>query len=55
MVKKNTEKYPDNWVHLDLMINEDTKEIHVVGGDRKNGEGDQPYIGMELLKKWEII
>lgn len=44
------EKYPEGFVSLNLMINPITGEIHVVGGDREEGEGDQPYIGMKFLK-----
>lgn len=45
------EKYPDNWVRINLIINPETKEIHCIGGDQEEGEGDQPYTGLEILKK----
>ena len=44
------EKYPDGWVRLELMIDPETKAIHIISGDREEGEGDQPYIGMKVLK-----
>jgi len=44
------EKYPDNWVRLELMIDPETKAIHIISGDREKGEGDQPYIGFKILK-----
>jgi hypothetical protein len=48
------EKYPPDkgWVNVHIMINKFTKEIHAIAGDREPGEGDRPYIGLELLKKW---
>ena len=48
--RKEMEKYPEGFVSLNLMINPKTKEIHIVGGDREEGEGDQPYVGMKVLK-----
>jgi len=45
------EVYPQNWVNVNLMINPETNEIHVIGGDREIGEGDTPYIGYEIIKK----
>jgi len=49
----NNEGYGPSWIKLSLMINEDTKEIHVIGGDQEPGQGDMPYIGLELLKEWD--
>lgn len=52
----NSESYPDNWVNINLMINPDTGEIHVIGGDREpciHGYPpccDTEYVGMKLLK-----
>lgn len=45
------EKYPENWVSLNLMVNKDNGEFHVVSGDKLPGEGDTPYIGLEVLNK----
>ncbi len=45
------ESYPDGWVKLNLTINPETKEMHVLGGDREPGEGDTEYIGFEIIKK----
>ena len=45
------EKYPDGWIKLVLMINPETNEIHCIGGDREEGEGDMPYTGYAILKK----
>jgi hypothetical protein len=46
------EGYPEGWVRVVLMINPETAEIHAIGGDREEGEGDTPYIGYEILKRW---
>ena len=46
------EGYPDNWINVNLMINPETKEIHAISGDREPGEGDTPYIGLELIKEF---
>lgn len=46
-----SEGYSDKWVRVDLMVNCDTLEIHAIGGERKQGDGDMPYIGLELLKQ----
>ena len=46
------EKYTDEWVRVELMINPHTAEIHAISGDREEGDGDQPYIGYEILKRW---
>jgi len=43
------ERYPDGWVRVELMISPDG-EMHAIGGDRKEGLGDQPYIGLERMK-----
>lgn len=43
------EAYPSNWINLNLMINKDTLEYHIIGGDRDPGEGDRHYVGADLL------
>lgn len=48
---EKNESYPEGWVKAVLMINKDTMEIHCIGGDRQEGEGDRPYLGLELIKK----
>jgi len=45
------EQYPKNWASLNLMVNTDTGEHHVVGGDRFPGEGDTGYI---VLKRFVL-
>ena len=45
------EGYPDNWINVVLMINKDTGEIHAIGGDRSEGDGDTRYIGLDLILK----
>jgi NTP pyrophosphatase (non-canonical NTP hydrolase) len=45
------ESYPTGWVKATLMINPKTNEIHAIGGDREEGEGDTKYIGFEIIKK----
>jgi len=45
------ESYPKGWINADLMINPKTTEIHAIGGDREEGEGDTKYIGLEIIKK----
>lgn len=45
------ESYPKNWVNINLMINPETNEIHAIGGNREEGEGDTKYIGYEIIKK----
>ncbi len=47
----NEESYPTGWVKTTLMINPETNEIHAIGGDREEGEGDTKYIGYEIIKK----
>jgi hypothetical protein len=50
------ESYPAGWAKVSLAINKDTKEVHVLGGDREgqdpnsDKDGDGPYIGWEILK-----
>lgn len=46
------EGYPKDWVHIDLMISSNGKEVHAMGGSREPGEGDMPFIGFPLLKKY---
>jgi NTP pyrophosphatase (non-canonical NTP hydrolase) len=45
------ESYPVGWVKATLMINSKTNEIHAIGGDREEGEGDTKYIGFEIIKE----
>lgn len=45
------ESYPVKWININLMINSETNEINVIGGDREEGEGDTKYIGYEIIKK----
>lgn len=52
--KNLNESHPNDWVRVVLMVSPDAKEFHAVGGDREPGEGDTPYIGYELLKKYYI-
>jgi len=52
----NSESYPDGWVNVNLMINKETREIHVISGDREGHDpssdcdSDAPYTGYEILK-----
>jgi hypothetical protein len=49
----NDESYPENWVKLNLMVNTDTGEFHIVGGDREPCRHGYPpccdtgYLGLE--------
>lgn len=49
--KEENEGYPSSWINANLMINPETNEIHAIGGDRETGDGDQLYIGYEIIKK----
>lgn len=48
--KKKLENCSKDWVNLTAMIGP-SGEIHATGGDREEGEGDQPFIGIERLKR----
>lgn len=51
----NEESYGEGWVHLNLMVNPETDEIHIVGGDREPGEGDTPYKGAPALERLKAV
>lgn len=46
--KENKEDYPKDWVRIELMVSPKC-ELHAISGDREEGEGDQPYIGLERI------
>jgi len=50
-MNNTNEGYPKGWIRLNLMINEETGEMYATGGDREPGDGDMPYIGLEILKQ----
>lgn len=52
--KANSEGYPASWARVDLMVSEDG-EPHVIGGDRVEGAGDQPYVGWERLQQYFLM
>ena len=43
------EGYPKGWVRVTLAVSPGAKEIHALGGDREDGDGDTPYIGYERI------
>lgn len=45
----NCEAYPKDWVRLDLMVAPDGT-FHAVGGEREQGDGDQPYVGVQRIE-----
>jgi hypothetical protein len=49
----NKEKYPDDWVKLNLMIDPKTGEIHATGGDLNDGPkySDVGYKGFDILNE----
>jgi len=47
----NEEKYPEGWARLVLMVNPETEEIHIIGGDREPGEGDTGYLGAGVINR----
>ena len=47
------EAYPPSWVRVDLMVSP-TGEMRAIGGEREDGEGDVPYIGLERIKTFLV-
>jgi len=43
------EGYPAGWVKVILMVSPEGG-MNAIGGDRKEGEGDMPFIGLERIK-----
>lgn len=44
------ETYSSDWVRVELMLSPDGRQMHAISGDREEGVGDVPYIGLELIK-----
>jgi hypothetical protein len=44
------ERYPKDWVRLDLIVAPDG-QYHAIGGDREMGTGDTPYVGLERINQ----
>ena len=46
----NQESYGKGWLKLNLMVNPDTEEIHFVGGDLVEGDGDRPFKAAQYVQ-----